>query len=177
MRGALAVDMSAPRLAFWGAVRSYLRGGTVSSCQRRLDGVFLSGSVMCALCGLAAEVCKAPCAPATRARRFCAAGARPISGRRTRFEELSAATVVKFGSTAITSQRDIIGNGRSGAQSGCAFQGAVFKNRSQRHTSVVKKSLPNTPAGAQGFSGGLRKAPTRPTRASGTVRGTRGRKH
>ena len=89
-RGALAVDMSAPRLAFWGAVRSYLRGGTVSSCQRRLDGVFLSGSVMCALCGLAAEVCKAPCAPATRARRFCAAGARPISGQRTRFDETSA---------------------------------------------------------------------------------------
>ena len=108
-------------------MRSYLRGGTVSSCQRRLDGVFLSGSVMCALCGLAAEVCKAPCAPATRARRFCAAGARPISGRRTRFEELSAATVVKFGATVITSQRVIINDGRSGAQSGRAFQGAVFK--------------------------------------------------
>ena len=39
MRGALAVDMSGPRLAFLGAVRSYLRGGTVSFCQRRLDGV------------------------------------------------------------------------------------------------------------------------------------------
>ena len=70
MRGALAVDMSAPRLAFLGAVRSYLRGGTVSSCQRRLDGVFLWFCVICVLRGLAAAVCKAPRAAAARGGGF-----------------------------------------------------------------------------------------------------------